>query len=66
MIMFIIVWLWLFTLISEVLKVKNWCRTVQDLMTAGQRRAAVAERHADALVDLSSRHISENGKHVDG
>lgn len=38
---------------------------VQDHPAVGQRGAAVAERHLDAVVDLSARHIGGNGKHAD-
>lgn len=29
-------------------------------------QAVAAERPVDAFIDLSTRHISRNGKHVDG
>lgn len=38
---------------------------VKDHPTVGHRGAAVPERHLDAVVDLCSRHISGDGKHVD-
>lgn len=46
-----------FTVISELM--------VQDHPAVGQRGAAVAEGHLDAVVDFSARHISGDGKHVD-
>lgn len=46
-----------FTVISELVE--------QDHPAVGQRGAAVAERHLDAVEDLSTRHIGGNGKHVD-
>lgn len=55
-----------FTLISEVMKIDRQCQTVQDLAAVGQRGATVAERQNDAAEDLSTRHISRNGKHVNG
>ena len=39
---------------------------VQHHPAVGQGGAAVAERHLDAVVDLSTRHVSGDGKHVDG
>lgn len=33
--------------------------------SAVSQRAAVSERHLDAVVDLGSRHVSGEGKHVD-
>lgn len=47
----------IFTVIRELV--------VQDHPAVGQRGAAVAERHLDAVEDLSTRDISGNGKHVD-
>lgn len=39
---------------------------VQHHPAVGQGGAAVAERHLDAVVDLSTRHVGGDGKHVDG
>lgn len=38
---------------------------VQHHPAVSQRRATVAERHLDAVVDFGARHIGGNGKHVD-
>lgn len=39
---------------------------LQDHSAVGQRRAAVAEGHLNAVVDLGARHVGGDGKHVDG
>lgn len=39
---------------------------LQDHVAVGQRRAAVAEGHPNAVVDLGARHVGGEGEHVDG
>lgn len=38
---------------------------VQHHATVAHGRVAVAERHADAVVDLGACHVGGDGKHVD-
>lgn len=39
---------------------------LQDHVAVGRRRAAVAEEHLNAVVDLGAGYVSRDGKHVDG
>lgn len=55
--MFITMLAVIFTVIGELV--------VQDHSAVGHRGAAVAEKHLDAVVHFSARHISGDGKHVD-
>lgn len=61
-------------LVAQLITSVSWLTTrltvvcelvVKHHPAVGQRRAAVPERHLDAVVDLGARHVSGDGEHVD-